>query len=214
MATHVPERARIVDLGCGCGTLSRLLAATLPGVTVTGIERDPLLVALASAATADRDDERVAFVAGDVLVDQIAELAGGPDDAVVSSAFLHYFTGAELATLHANVHRSLTPGGLAIAADRFADAAPDGRGDRGAEWTRWWDAIRDDPDLAPLATTAPRSDPPPLTAAAHVGLMRQAGFEGVELISRPGGDQLLWGVAAAGSSRCAPPADAANGFSR
>lgn len=195
LAAHVPAHARLVDLGCGCGTLSALLAAQLPGVTVIGVERDPLLVALANAAATHGIDDPVAIVAGDVLSDEIVELAGGPVDAVVSSALLHYFTSSELAALHANVRRSLHPGGITIAVDRFADAPPDRSGDRGTEWKRWWNAVHDDPELGALTTTTPRDDPPPLTSTAHAEVLRHAGFVDVELTRRTSGDHLLRGLA-------------------
>ena len=38
--TRLPRRARVLDLGAGCGTLGVLLCAKDPGCTVTGIELD------------------------------------------------------------------------------------------------------------------------------------------------------------------------------
>ncbi len=37
---HLPKRARVLDLGAGCGTLGLLLCASDPNCTVTGIEID------------------------------------------------------------------------------------------------------------------------------------------------------------------------------
>ena len=38
---RLPPRARVLDLGSGCGTLGLLLCAADPGCTVTGVELDP-----------------------------------------------------------------------------------------------------------------------------------------------------------------------------
>jgi tRNA1Val (adenine37-N6)-methyltransferase len=40
-AARLPANMRIVDLGCGCGLITVLMCALLPGAQVTGIERIP-----------------------------------------------------------------------------------------------------------------------------------------------------------------------------
>ena len=41
---------RVLDVGCGSGAVALCLAHRLPGVAVAGIDRDPVLVALAPPA--------------------------------------------------------------------------------------------------------------------------------------------------------------------
>lgn len=71
---------RVLDVGCGSGAVALCLAHRLPGVAVTGIDRDPGLVALAAASAAD-NGLGVSFVEGDVT-----DAAGG------AQAFDHVVT--------------------------------------------------------------------------------------------------------------------------
>jgi SAM-dependent methyltransferase len=64
-------RKRILDVGCGTGELTAVLAEEAPEATVVGVDADPELLAaarenLAGAATGDSSSDRgVAFFAGD-----------------------------------------------------------------------------------------------------------------------------------------------------
>ena len=44
---RLPKKARVLDLGAGCGTLGLMLCARDPGCTVTGVEIDPQVHAAA-----------------------------------------------------------------------------------------------------------------------------------------------------------------------
>jgi trans-aconitate 2-methyltransferase len=75
----------VVDLGCGEGRATAVLAQRWPGARVIGVDSSPEMLA-AAAATAP---EGVEFVAGDVR-DWASD---GPVDVVVSNAVLHWIAG-------------------------------------------------------------------------------------------------------------------------
>lgn len=57
----------ILDLGCGCGIISLILAYRHPGLRLTGLELQPQLAALARRNVADNGlAERIAIVEGDL----------------------------------------------------------------------------------------------------------------------------------------------------
>ncbi len=70
LAAAVPARAgdTVLELGAGAGAASLCLAARVAGCSITGVEQDGALVALANAnAAANGMDARVRFVEADVL---------------------------------------------------------------------------------------------------------------------------------------------------
>ena len=96
--------SRAVDLGCGTGTLARMLASG--GVIVTGVDPDPDMLRVARAKD---PDGRVGWRLGhsDVIEPGSAELA------VMSGHVAQVFTedSTWLAALR-DLHRALVPGGL------------------------------------------------------------------------------------------------------
>ena len=96
--------SRAVDLGCGTGTLARMLASS--GASVTGVDPDPEMLRVARSRDPERRvDWRLGY--SDVTDPGSAELV------VMSGHVAQVFTqdGAWLAVLR-DLHRALVPGGL------------------------------------------------------------------------------------------------------
>lgn len=113
---------RAVDLGCGTGTMARMLARV--GASVVGVDPDPEMLRVARA----KDEEgRVSWRLGysDILDSASAEFA------VMSGHVAQVFTeeDAWLAVLR-DLHRALVPGGLLA----FESRNPDAR--KWESWTR------------------------------------------------------------------------------
>jgi trans-aconitate 2-methyltransferase len=77
--------ATVVDLGCGPGTLTRLLADRWPGADVTGVDSSPEMVASAQALAGPR----LRFELGD-LRDWLAATARPAPQVLVSNATLQW----------------------------------------------------------------------------------------------------------------------------
>src|SRR5260221_5182966 len=90
LAAVVPEdlSGTLVDLGCGAGAASLCVAARVPLVRVTGIERDGALAALAAEnARANGFADRITIVSGDIR-DDGGLVPGSFDWAIANPPFL------------------------------------------------------------------------------------------------------------------------------
>jgi len=128
LGTRLDRRAalHIIDVGAGPGSLATALARTFPHSTITAVDLDPAMAALA-AARVDREalGDRVRVTLGDVGALPLSE---GSVDVVTSSFSVHHWPDA--AAGFAEVHRVLRPRGRAIIYDlpdwwgRFETRAP------------------------------------------------------------------------------------------
>lgn len=104
---------RIVDIGCGTGTLAIVLWQKAPGALVTGVDPDPAVLAIARAKAAAAPVDWV-HAMGDAL-DDIPHLAGC--DRITSSLVLHQCPVAVKSSILRQKWRLLRPGGQMFIAD-------------------------------------------------------------------------------------------------
>ena len=137
---------KIIDLGCGSGNVTRLLAERWPDAQIVGVDSSPSMLQQARAATGD---SRIAFVAADLAQWQPET----PVDLVYSNAALHWLP--DHAAVFARVAAMVAPAGaLAVQMpDNFrapshtliADLA------RSERWQEKLAAIVREPPVAPAA---------------------------------------------------------------
>ena len=122
IARQVGSRSRVLDVGCGDGTLARYLAA--PGRTVTGL--DPDAGCILRARRASEGTAGLRFVLTDF---EMFEAAPGSFDAVLFVASLHHMVATAAVEKAAAL---LSPGGVLLIVglaapstlpDRLLDAA-------------------------------------------------------------------------------------------
>lgn len=190
------DRPLIVDLGCGPGSLAARLVRRLPGADIVAVDRDPLLLELARTHHADAARYVDTVVGEDGWTQALA--LDRPLDAVVSTTALHYLSPDALHRVYQHLAALLRPGGVLVNGDHLpqddavlADvAACVGR--RRAErqrafahedWTSWWAAVAEDPELAELLAERRTRQPVTgtgctarLSLSGHTRLLRQAGF--------------------------------------
>jgi trans-aconitate methyltransferase len=109
---HFPVRSddRLLDLGCGSGDFTRVLADLVPDGEVVGIDAQPSMIATAQADARDNQT----FVLGPVQ--DLGRLFPGPGAdgsfaAVTSRAVLHWVPAADHPGVLAEAHRLVEPGG-------------------------------------------------------------------------------------------------------
>lgn len=97
---------RVLDVGCGDGYVTRLIASRVPDGSVLGVDPSPRMIE--TARTADDRLTNVSFQVGDVTT-----MTFGPDfDLVVSFNALHWVTDQDSA--YRNIAAALKPGGRAL----------------------------------------------------------------------------------------------------
>ncbi len=164
-ATAATERPRLLDLAGGTGTITLRALARFPRAEVTMLDLDPVLLAIAAASLTGR----AGIVTADLnSPDWTTVLPHRGYDAVLTATALHWLPADRLATLYAEIHDLLRPGGIFINADympddglseltkRLSTQASSRRNARHAagaalSWRQWWDLVANDPGLAPLA---------------------------------------------------------------
>ncbi|MBK8191055.1 MAG: class I SAM-dependent methyltransferase [Vampirovibrionales bacterium] len=107
---------QIVDLGCGTGNLSRLLAQTFPRASFTLVDLSPeMLEATARKLQQDNPQARLTLIHEDFTRLSLPEAS---QDLIVSSFALHHIPKPEQKkALYAAIARWLRPGGLFRCAD-------------------------------------------------------------------------------------------------
>ena len=117
LLARVPSDAprSVVDLGCGAGNVTRLLARRWPDAAIVGVDNSAPMLSKARTATVDLPHVR--FETGDLA----SWAPNGPADVVYSNAALHWLS--DHASLFPRLARSLAEGGvLAVQMPRNFDA--------------------------------------------------------------------------------------------
>ena len=117
---HLGPGDEVLDLGSGTGTLAIEAKRSQPGCSITGLDADPDIVAMARRKAAEAD--------ADVRFDQglSTELPYSDDsfDHVLSTLFFHHLMPADKVATLLEVARVLRPGGRLHVADWTRGADP------------------------------------------------------------------------------------------
>lgn len=194
---------RVLDLACGCGSITSRILRRFPQARVVAADLDPVLLRIAEGVFAG--DDRVTLAEVDLrTADWPAALPSEKFDAVVSATALHWLEPGALAAVHAALACLLRPGGLFADADhvplsttpgldRVAAALPPEADSAGEGWEEWWDRVANTPRLAGLLAERNRRfggslHPAEFTPAAdwHLDSLSAAGFAEAAVVWRRG----------------------------
>ena len=117
------EGERILDLGCGTGTLAIAIAQSAPAAVMAGIDADDSMLARAQAKQV-RCGTSIQWHRGFA---QSLPFEAGAFDAVVSSLFFHHLRRPDKRAALAEVARVIRPGGRLLIADWGRPANPASR---------------------------------------------------------------------------------------
>jgi ubiquinone/menaquinone biosynthesis C-methylase UbiE len=116
IANTRPNTSKILDIGCGTGSLMLPILKAFPKAEVWGIDFDTTLLALAEKRLA-KFGSRVKLIEADLRKNNWTEFVGGQYDAIVSATTLHWFSPAQLSRLYKQFAQTLKPSGILLNAD-------------------------------------------------------------------------------------------------
>ncbi|MBV9099919.1 MAG: class I SAM-dependent methyltransferase [Candidatus Dormibacteraeota bacterium] len=170
LVAFVGTSPRLLDLGCGPGSLSARVLQRMPDAEIVAIDTDPVLLTIGRGALAGH--ERLHFVDADMRGDWTSQLPLEPPfDAAISTTALHWLGLPELLRLYGTLAQLLRPRGVLLDGDRL-DFDHDQRTiaavsrevqpewpptPEGAEdYDTWWSAAMSEPALADSAAERKR----------------------------------------------------------
>lgn len=202
---------RVVDLGCGPGSLASRAMRRWPEAEILGVDLDPVLVELGRRTLG----ERVTWVEADLREPSWGRLLGrDPVDAVISATAMHWLDVSHLRELAKELATHLRPNGVFLNYDTMAleddvprlralseqfrtNLAERARISGGADsWDGWWTMVRDQPWLADAVSertrrfgTSVKSPAPSLEDYSNA--LYEAGFQEVATLKQVANRRLL-----------------------
>jgi trans-aconitate methyltransferase len=145
---------RVLDLGCGTGSLMQPFLETFPEAEVYGVDFDPVLLPLAQERLRSHG-ARARILLADLRTEGWQSQVPSSVDAVISATALHWLTERELSALYRQLATLLRPGGIFLNADHVASRQTQVQafwetnrqemrrreaGARGEDWDTFWEA--------------------------------------------------------------------------
>lgn len=146
----------VVDLACGTGSVTARLLARYPKSRVLGLDRDPVLLALAAAVF--REDSRVSLVRVDIADESWPSVINETPRAVLTAAAMHWLNETTVRRAYQQLADFLPAGGVFANLDwfpldettrlaAFAERAVRHReaaqfaNETGMSWSQWWSLL-------------------------------------------------------------------------
>jgi SAM-dependent methyltransferase len=199
---------RVLDLACGCGSITSRILRRFPAAQVVAADIDPVLLRIAQGVF--QGDDRVTLAEVDLRLDNWPKsLPVREFDAVISATALHWLAPEKLADVYRTVAGVLRSGGVFADADqvplettpnlaRAADELVPELSGAGEGWEEWWARIEKDPAFTELLAERNRRfggvlHPAEFTPAGdwHLAKLADAGFSEAAIVWRRGAGAVV-----------------------
>ena len=213
IAATQPSVTRVLDIGCGTGSLMLPVVQKFREVEVFGIDFDPTLLALAEKRLSEYGD-RAHLVQVDLRDDSWLSLISNPIDAAISATALHWLNTEQLERFYGQLARILRSGGIFLNADhvrsdceriqearqKHRDRMLEQERDGSAEdWEDFWEAygraLKIDIESLHRNVTGPwEGSEEGLALDWHFEKLKASGFEAVDCFWRCDCDAIYGGI--------------------
>lgn len=209
-----PVPQRVLDLGCGTGSLGLAILNAFPQCELVGVDVDESMLALATARLAEFGP-RASVLRADLRAEDWHAKVGNGFDAAVSATALHWLSADHLSALYGRVADLLLPGGILLNADHVGSERPaiqqawqthreamrqvERTGQASESWDEFWQAYAAALGVDIAAIGAKSVGPwegveDGLPLAWHFDRLREAGFAPVDCFWRSDCDAIYGGV--------------------
>ncbi len=209
VVSHVGgEAPKVLDLACGPGALTDFILKQNPNAEIIAVDKDPLLLAIASDVY--RNDNRVTVLEVDLdhrnWVDTVTSFCNRPFDAVVSATALHWLEPHILTNVYIDLYHLVRDGGIVMNSDSLyhhqsykpmmralsdkleREHEENSFGIIADSWDHWFALAESYPDYADAVEHRKQVWPqekrqfPNATLGFHLEALRSAGFREVDTI--------------------------------
>jgi ubiquinone/menaquinone biosynthesis C-methylase UbiE len=189
------DKVRILDLGCGPGSLTFRALWHYSNAHVVAVDFDPVMLAMGRNVV-NEEANRVQFVLADIRQADWWEPYEGMFDLVMSATTLHWLSAEHLAQVYQRIYQVLKPSGWFLNSDHVASDDPEMQtryrqmlqvrqqaafGATGADnWDGFWQSLRrelEQPDVHETELWEGTDDG--LPRQFHIEALQACGFEQV-----------------------------------
>lgn len=164
---RVPEEGRVLDVGCGHGLFTALMAVASPARSILGVDPSEGKIQIAQGLTAKLPNVR--FFQG-----TIQEVDEGPFDAITILDVLYLLPLEEKVRILRRCHELLAPGGRLVL--KTNDTHP--------AWKYQWARLQE-VAMTRVGLTLNHGSLHFFSCGQHLGLLKQVGFDRVDVVHLP-----------------------------
>jgi tRNA (cmo5U34)-methyltransferase len=169
--------ARVIDLGCGTGTLSEKFLGAHQGVDMTCLDMTEAMLDLARSRLRDRQNVRY------VVADLYDFHFNGPYDMIISSLALHHLvTDEDKRALYRRVFEALAPQGMFLNADIVLASHPRVQDLNMERWKRYMRSQLPQDEIDNVILPRHYQEDSPARLVDHLRWLEQAGFDRVDVV--------------------------------
>jgi ubiquinone/menaquinone biosynthesis C-methylase UbiE len=118
------DQVKILDLGCGPGSLTFRALEHYPNACIVAVDFDPVMLAMGRNVVNEKTD-RVQFVLADIRQADWWKPYESMFNLVMSATTLHWLSAENLAQVYRHIYEVLKPGGWLLNSDHVASDDPE-----------------------------------------------------------------------------------------